>query len=149
MQAGWCMQAGQCGVCVARVVWHVQGCGMVHQWWFIQTCSAVGYVHRWCGACRHMAGAMRVVRSYVDAVRVVRADIGAVHADIGAVHADISAVQWGYDLSHRVHCATLRRCVLAEGRYASTHTKAPAGCRCCCGPRSRCRAPPQAQGLAA
>ena len=43
-----------------------------------------------------MAGAVRVVRSYVrvDAVRVVvHADvIGAVHADIGAVHADIGAV---------------------------------------------------------
>ena len=33
MQAGWRMQAAQCGVCVARVVsvtqWYVQGCGGV------------------------------------------------------------------------------------------------------------------------
>ena len=42
-----------------------------------------------------MAGAVHVVRSYIDAVCVVRADINVVRADIGAVRIDIGAVQCG------------------------------------------------------
>ena len=38
MQVGWSVEAAQCSavwVSFARVVWRVQGCGMVHQWWCI------------------------------------------------------------------------------------------------------------------
>ena len=42
-----------------------------------------------------MAGAVHVVRSYIDAVCVVRADINVVRADIGAVCIEIGAVQCG------------------------------------------------------
>ena len=39
----------------------------------------------WRGVCRHMSGAVCVVRSYVHALHVVGAEIGAVRADIGTV----------------------------------------------------------------
>ena len=102
MHARWCVQAAQCNVCVARVsgVAHAgvrYGASVV-----VHSDSAVGHVGgavhacRWWIACRHMAGAVHVVRSYIDAVRVVRANIGAVRADIGAVRTDIGAVRCGY-----------------------------------------------------
>ena len=59
-------------------------------------------------------GAMRVVRSYIDAARVVRADIGAVHSDIGALYCacgyrDIDSVD--------SRCTVRLRCGLRPARF--------------------------------
>ena len=118
MQVGWSVKAAQCSaMCVLRVwcgvctgaVWCISGGAF--------SCRQCGGTCRWCIACRHMAGPVRVVRSYIDAMRVVRADIGAVHSDIGALHC-------GYRFM--VHRAAAG-CVVAAGRRASNKSARSSG----------------------